>query len=84
MTGRKNYRSIISKMWKKIKEDSARLISYNNRARQMRDDSSATEKKVERVGGLTHHMILRDEFFNQTLTEIKDDTRKIDTMPNPF
>ena len=50
----------------------------------MRDDSSATEKKVERVGGLTHHMILRDEFFNQTLTEIKDDTRKIDTMPNPF
>ena len=29
-------------------------------------------------------MILRDEFFNQTLTEIKDDRRKIDTMPKPF
>ena len=53
MTGRKNYRSIISKIWKKIKEDPARLTSYNNRAKQMRDDSLATEKKVERGGG-TH------------------------------
>ena len=35
-------------MWKKVKEDPARLISYNNRARQMRDDTSATEKKVEK------------------------------------
>ena len=51
MTGRKNYRSIISKIWKKIKEDPARLTSYNNRAKQMRDDSLATEKKVERGGG---------------------------------
>ena len=54
MTGRKNYRSIISKIWKKIKEDPARLTSYNNRAKQMRDDSLATEKKVERGGGGTH------------------------------
>ena len=48
MTNRKNYRIIISEMWKKVKEDPARLISYNNRARQMRDDTSATEKKVEK------------------------------------
>ena len=48
MTNRKNYRSIISEMWKKVKEDPARFISYNNRARQMRDDTSATEKKVEK------------------------------------
>ena len=38
----------MSEMWKKVKEDPARLISYNNRARQMRDDTSATEKKVEK------------------------------------
>ena len=25
-----------------------------------------------------------DEFFNETLTEIKDDTRKTDTMSDPF
>ena len=48
MTNRKNYRSIISEMWKKVKEDPTRLISYNNRARQMRDDTSATKKKVEK------------------------------------
>ena len=47
----------------------------------MRDDPSPTEKKVERgppkknkKKKLTHHMISWDEFFNQTLTEIKDDT----------
>ena len=30
---RKNYRSIVSRMWKKIKEDPARLFTYNNKAR---------------------------------------------------
>ena len=88
MTNRKNYRSIISEMWKKVKEDPARLISYNNRARQMRDDTSATKKRWKRekqkIKKLTHHMISCDEFFNETLTEIKDDTQKTDTMSHPF
>ena len=30
---RKNYRSIVLGRWKKIREDPARLFSYNNRAR---------------------------------------------------
>ena len=35
MTGedRKNYRSIVSRRWKEIKEDPARLSEYNDRAR---------------------------------------------------
>ena len=35
MTGedRKNYRSIVSRRWKEIKEDPARLAAYNDRAR---------------------------------------------------
>ena len=46
MTGedRKNYRSIVSRIWKKIKEDPARLFTYNNRARQMRDEAEKTAK----------------------------------------
>ena len=33
---RKNKCSIVSGMWKKIKEDPARLVAYNNTAKQMR------------------------------------------------
>ena len=38
MTGedRKNYHSIVSGRWKKVKEDTERLIAYDNRAKQMR------------------------------------------------
>ena len=36
---RKNYRSIVSRRWKEIKEDLARLSPYNHRARKMRDDN---------------------------------------------
>ena len=41
MTGEdgKNYRSIVWRRWKEIKEDLARLSTYNDRARQMRDDN---------------------------------------------
>ena len=43
---RKNYSSIVSRMWKKIKENPARLFTYNNRARQMRDEA----EKLAKVG----------------------------------
>ena len=54
MTGkdRKNYQSIVSKRWKKIKKGLARLSSYNDRARQMKNeaekpgDDSQNEKVV--------------------------------------
>ena len=38
MTGKhqKSYFSIVSRKWKKIKEDPARLISYSNRAKKMK------------------------------------------------
>ena len=35
---RKNYRSFVSRRWKKIKEDPARLFAYNNTARQMKNE----------------------------------------------
>ena len=52
MTGedRKNYCSIVSRRWKEIKEDPARLSVYNDRVRQMRDDdplvSSMKQKTI--------------------------------------
>ena len=54
MTGedRKNYRSIVSREWKEIKEDPARLSAYNDRTRQMKNeaeepgDDSQNEKTV--------------------------------------
>ena len=41
MTGedRRNYRSIVSRRWKEIKEDPARLSAYNDRARQMKNEA---------------------------------------------
>ena len=49
MTGddRKNYRSIVSGRWEKIKEDPARLFSYNNRSRQMRDEAEKPTKSED-------------------------------------
>ena len=46
MTGedRKNYRSIVSRRWKEIKEDPAKLSEYNDRVRQMQGDDSLNEK----------------------------------------
>ena len=40
MTGesRKNYHNIVSRRWKEIKEDPARLSAYSGRARQMMND----------------------------------------------
>ena len=57
MTGedRKNYRSIVSRRWKEIKEDPARLSKYNDRVRQMQneaekpgDDSQNEKTMVDR------------------------------------
>ena len=57
MTGedRKNYRSIVSRRWKEIKEDPARLSEYNDRARQVQneaeepgDDSQNEKTMVDR------------------------------------
>ena len=54
MTGenRKNYQSIVSRRWKEIKEDLARLSEYNDSARQMQNkaeesgDDSQNKKMV--------------------------------------
>ena len=54
MTGedQKNYRSIVSRRWKEIKEDLARSSAYDDRARQITNeteepgDDSQNEKKV--------------------------------------
>ena len=35
---RTNYGSIESGRWKKIKKDPPRMIAYNNRAKQIKDD----------------------------------------------
>ena len=48
-------------MWKKIKEIPAKLFTYNNRARQMRDE----EEKPAKVGDY----ISVDSIEQQTVTE---------------
>ena len=58
MTGedQKNYRSIVSRGWKKINEDPARLFAYNNRARQMRDEPEKPTKSVDSlIGSIVQH-----------------------------
>ena len=41
MTGkdRRNYRSIVSRRWKEIKGDPARLSTYNDRSRQIKNEA---------------------------------------------
>ena len=39
---RKNYRSIVSRRWKEIKEDLERLSAYNDRVRQMKNEAEAS------------------------------------------
>ena len=59
MTGedRKNYSSIVSRRWKEIKEDLARLFGYNNRARQMKDEAEKPTKlrNDPSVGSMVQH-----------------------------
>ena len=60
MTGedRRNYRNIVSRRWKEIKEDPARLSAYNDRARQIKDvdpsvssmeQQTMTERQFQKV-----------------------------------
>ena len=60
MTGedRRNYRSIMSRRWKEIKEDPAKLSACNDRARQIRDvdpsvssmeQQTMTERQLQKV-----------------------------------
>ena len=58
---RKNYRSIVSRMWNEIKENPARLSAYNDRARQMKNEaetpgenSLVQEKSVEERFAVKH------------------------------
>ena len=46
MTGEdgKNYRGIVSKRWKEIKEDPAKLSAYNDRTRQMKNEAEKPTK----------------------------------------
>ena len=65
MTGedQKNYLSIVSGKWKKIKEDPARLFEYNNTARQMKNKA---EKATKAGGDLSVDSMVQHE---ETVTE---------------
>ena len=47
MTGedQKNYRSIVSRRWKEVKEDPARLSEYNDRVRQMQNEAEDSQNE---------------------------------------
>ena len=49
---RKNYSSIVSGRWKKIKKDPPGMIAYNNRAKQTKDD--AEKVKTTKSGDDQH------------------------------
>ena len=42
---RKNYRNIVSRMWKEIKEDPEKLSEHNDRARQMKNGTADEVEK---------------------------------------
>lgn len=44
MIKRKNYSSIVSGRWKKIKKYRPRMIAYNNRAKQIKNDAEKVKK----------------------------------------
>ena len=58
----KNYRSIVLRMRKKIKEDPARLFAYNNRARQIRDEAEKPAKVRDdlSVGSMEQQAVIRE------------------------
>ena len=51
MTGkdRKNYRSIVPRRWKEIKEDPTRLSEYNDRTRQMQNEAEELQNEKTMV-----------------------------------
>ena len=66
MTGedRRNYLSIVSKRWKKIKEDPERLIECNNRAQQMKDKAKkvkTAESENDEYDLSVDHMVQHEE-----------------------
>lgn len=50
----RNYRSIISRRWKEIKEDPKRLVVYNNRAKHLRN--KAAKVKLTEFGDDQHNL----------------------------
>ena len=73
----KNYRSIVWRRWKEIKEDPARLFAYSKRARQMRDEAEKpTKSRDDPSVGSTHE---------ETVTEssvVKRTQRQPQKAPN--
>ena len=45
----KNYRSNVSRRWKEIKEDPARLSEYNDRAKQVQNEAEDSENEKTMV-----------------------------------
>ena len=83
MTGedRKNYCSIVSRRWKEIKEDPARLAAYNDRARQIKNeaekpgDDSQHEKTVAEGSGVRQPIKapITPKFVNTDLDDSDDE-----------
>ena len=46
---RKNYRSIVPRRWKEIKEDPTRLSEYNDRTRQMQNEAEELQNEKTMV-----------------------------------
>ena len=77
MTGeaRKNYHRIVSRKWKRIKKDPARLIPYNNRAKQMSDETNKPTKSGDDflVGSMVQHeeMVTERPVVKRIQTQLK-------------
>ena len=74
MTGEdsKNYRSIVSRMWKEIKEDLERLYEYSDRITQMKN-KAAGEVEKPAVKILKNHQ-KPQAFVDTDLDDTEDET----------
>ena len=78
---RRNYRSTVSRRWKEIKEDPARLFTYNDRARQMRNETEKPTKSGDdlSVGSMVQHEETVTESF--VVKRKQRQTQKVPTLP---
>ena len=80
MTGekRKNYLSIVLRRWKKIKEDSARLSEYNDRARRMKNKAEKPAKSGDdHSGSSMEQQMVTERFVVKKNTEAAPKSIKV-------
>ena len=80
---RRNYRSIVLRKWKEFKGDLKRLIKYNNKAKQMKDESEkvilTTSEDNQHDPPVGHVVHPKDKVTEKSVVKKNTETTKITT-----